>query len=93
MQEERATEVVDKLRARGLMAHLQRSGVFQFGVRIVIPGGREAIWDSDGAAGLEATIMRNGQLVGFVPTIAGSETYDVDQTVEAIARTDYEGLG
>ncbi|HET7405743.1 MAG TPA: hypothetical protein VFJ21_01225 [Mycobacteriales bacterium] len=90
MEEERATEVVDRLRAGGVMAHLQRAGVFQFGVRVVIPDGREAIWDTDGAAGLEATIMRDGELVGYVPTIPGSETYDVEQTVAAIARADYD---
>lgn len=90
MEEQRATDVVDELRARGVMAHLERAGVFQFGVRVVIPDGREAIWDTDGAAGLEATVMRDGELVGYVPTIPGSETYDVEQVVETIARADYD---
>lgn len=90
MEEQRAAEVVDRLRAGGVMAHLERAGVFQFGVRVVIPDGREAVWDTDGAAGLEATVMRDGELVGYVPTIPGSESYDVAQTVEAIARADYD---
>lgn len=89
MEEERASDVVDRLRERGVFAHVQRSGVFQFGVRVVIPDGREAVWDADGAAGLEATVMQDGVLVGFVPTIPGSEAYDVAQTVEAIATADY----
>lgn len=89
MEEERAQQVVDGLRARGVFAHVQRSGVYQFGVRVVIPDGREAMWDVDGAAGLEAQVMRDGMLVGFVPTIPGSESFDVEQTVAAILRADY----
>ena len=60
------------------------------GIRIKIPGGREAIWDSDGTAGLEAQVMRDGMLVGFVPVIEGSEDFDQDDVVDAIARTDYD---
>lgn len=62
----------------------------QIGVRVVIFDGREAIWDTDGAAGLEANVMRDGTLVGFVPMIPGSEDYDEAQTIDAIARTDYD---
>jgi hypothetical protein len=29
-------------------------------------------------------------LVGYVPTIEGSEDFDEDQVVDAIARTDYD---
>lgn len=89
MEEEQARHVVEALREQGVFAHLHRGGVFQFGVRVVIPDGREAIWDADGAAGLEATVMRDGVLVGMVPTIPGSDTFDDDAVVEAIARADY----
>ncbi|MFL6139917.1 MAG: hypothetical protein ACJ74O_19245 [Frankiaceae bacterium] len=89
MDEAEAGQVVERLRARGVFAHVHRGGVFQFGVRVVIPDGREAIWDADGAAGLEATIMRDGMLVGMVETIAGSEDFDVAQVVDAIAAADY----
>jgi hypothetical protein len=65
-------------------------GVSQFGIRISLPDGREAIWDTDGTAGLEAQVMRNGVLVGFVPVIEGSENFDEQQVVEAILRTDYD---
>jgi hypothetical protein len=34
--------------------------------------------------------MRDGMLVGFVPVIEGSEDFDEAQTVDAIARTDYD---
>jgi hypothetical protein len=92
MDENRARRVVDALRDRGVPAHLQqpKAGVSQFGVRIVLGDGREAIWDTDGTAGLEAQVMRNGVLVGFVPHIESSENFDEPQTIEAIAFTDYD---
>jgi hypothetical protein len=90
MDENRARRVVDALRERGVDAHMAKAGVYQFGVRVPLPGGREAVWDTDGTAGLEAQVMRNGMLVGFVPHIAGSEDFDESQTVDAIVRTDYE---
>ena len=90
MQEKRARRIVDELRDRGTDARLEKSGVYQFGIRIKIPGGREAIWDSDGTAGLEAQVMRDGMLVGFVPSIAGSEDFDDEQVVDVITRTDYD---
>ncbi len=69
---------------------MEQAGVYAFGVRLRLPGGREAIWDSDGAAGLEAQVMRDGMLVGFVPVIPGSESYTDEQIVAAIANTDYD---
>src|SRR5437660_4074686 len=90
MDEFRARRVVDALRDRGVNAHLLRGGVEQFGVRVSLPGGREAEWDTDGTAGLEAQVMRDGMLVGYVPQVEGSENFDESQIVDAIARTDYE---
>lgn len=90
VDENRARRVVDTLRERGIDAHLARVGVYQFGVRVLLPGGREADWDTDGTAGLEAQVMRNGMLVGFVPVVEGSEDFDEEQVVDAIARTDYD---
>jgi hypothetical protein len=90
MDEFRARRVVDALRDRGVDAHLLRGGVGQFGVRVPLPGGREAEWDNDGTAGLEAQVMRDGMLVGYVPEIDGSEDFDESQIVDAIARTDYD---
>jgi len=90
MQENEALQVVDALRERGVAAHVERPGVAQFGVRIALPDGRHAIWDTDGTAGLEAQVMRNGVLVGFVPHIPDSENFSLDQVVDAIARTDYD---
>ena len=90
MDENRARRVVDALRDRGTHADIARVGVYQFGVAIRLPDGRIANWDTDGTAGLEAQVMRNGMLVGFVPLIEGSEDFDEDQVIEAILRTDYD---
>ncbi len=76
MDEFRARRVVDSLRDRGVNAHLLRGGVAKFGVRVSLPGGREAEWDTDGTAGLEAQVVRDGMLVGYVPRIEGSEDFD-----------------
>jgi hypothetical protein len=90
MDEFRARRVVDALRDRGVNAHLANPGVSQYGVRVSLPGGREAEWDTDGTAGLEAQVMRDGMLVGYVPEIEGSEDFSEEQVVDAIARTDYD---
>ncbi len=90
MDEFRARRVVDALRDRGVDAHLLRAGVDQFGIRVPLPGGREAEWDTDGTAGLEAQVMQDGMLVGYVPRIEGSEDFGESAVVDAIARTDYD---
>jgi hypothetical protein len=90
MEENKARRVVDTLRDRGTDAELARVGVYQFGVSIRLPDGREATWDSDGTASLEAQVMRNGVLVGYVPAIEGSDDYTEAEIVEAIVRTDYD---
>ena len=90
MDEFRARRVTDALRDRGVNAHLLRGSLGQYGVRVSLSGGREAEWDTDGTAGLEAQVMRNGMLVGYVPQIEGSEDFTEPQIVDAIARTDYD---
>jgi hypothetical protein len=91
MEESIATEVVEQLQARSIFAHINRRvGVYNVGVRIVIPDGREVIWDNDGAAGLEAMVLRDGILVGFVPQIPDSDDLTADQIVAIIAATDYD---
>lgn len=90
MEEMKARRVVDALRERGTDAHLARVGVYQFGVSVRLTDGREATWDSDGTASLEAQVMRNGVLVGFVPAIEGSADFTEEQIVDAVVRTDYD---
>lgn len=80
-----------ELRARKVFAHVHHVGVGRVGIRVVLANGSEAIWDADGAAGLEAQVMRDGVLVGFVPVIPGSADFTVAQTVAAIAGADYAG--
>ena len=91
MDEATATEVVERLRTRRIFASVnRRAGVYNVGVRVVIPDGREAIWDNDGAAGLEAMVLRDGVLVGFVPEIPDSDDLDAAAITEIIAAADYD---
>ncbi|MEP6815639.1 MAG: hypothetical protein ABI873_08830 [Marmoricola sp.] len=90
MEENKARRVVDALRERGTDADLAKVGVYQFGVTIRLSQGREAVWDSDDTASLEAQVMRDGVLVGYVPEIEGSDSYTEEQIIDAIVRTDYD---
>ncbi|WIM94959.1 hypothetical protein ACTOB_007019 [Actinoplanes oblitus] len=92
MEENRARRVVERLRERNVFAHLKlpHAGLTQYGIRVVLPDGREAIWDNDGTAGLEAQVMRDGVLVGFVPSIPGSEHFTDDEIITAVATADYD---
>ncbi|MEU7904343.1 hypothetical protein [Actinoplanes sp. NPDC049118] len=92
MDEQRARRVVETLRGRNVFAHvkLPHAGITQYGIRVVLPDGREAIWDNDGTAGLEAQVMRDGVLVGFVSSIPGSENFGDEQIIDAIAAADYD---
>jgi hypothetical protein len=90
MEELRARRVVDRLRERGVPAHLYIAAASRFGVRVSLPDGREAVWDADGAKALDAQIMLDGMLVGLVEDVDGSENFTEDQVVDAIARADYD---
>ncbi|HTU76825.1 MAG TPA: hypothetical protein VMG38_25220 [Trebonia sp.] len=89
MEENRARRVADALRDRGIDAHLETSGIDVFGVRVVLDGGREAIWGNEGTSSLAAEVMLDGDMVGFIPEIPGSASFDEAQVVDAIARADY----
>jgi hypothetical protein len=90
MDENRARRVADALRDRGIDAHLENAGIDVYGVRVVLGGGREAIWGNEGTTSLAAEVMLEGDLVGFIPEIPGSESFDEAQVVDAIARADYD---
>lgn len=90
MDENRARRVADALRDRGIDAHLESAGIDIYGVRVVLSGRREAVWGNEGTASLEAQVLLDGDLVGFIPQIPGSEDFDEAQIVDAIARADYE---
>lgn len=86
-------QVVEELTRRGLIATVHRPGLNRVCVRVVRPDGSEALWDTDGAQGLEAQVMADGMLVGFVPTIPGSARFSLEQTIDAIASADYRTSG
>lgn len=91
MDEATAEQVVELLRERRIFASVnRRAGVYNVGVRVVIPDGREAIWDNDGAAGLEAMVLRDGMLVGFVPKLPDSDDLDATTIAGIIADADYD---
>ena len=90
MDEKRARQITDALRDRGVNAHLKKSGVDAYAVQVLLSGGREAVWGSEGTTGLEAEVLLDGDLVGFVPQVPGSAGFDDDQIVDAIARADYD---
>jgi hypothetical protein len=90
MEENRARRVADALRDRGIDAHLDKAGVGVYGVRVSIGDGRQAVWGREGTASLEAEVLLDGDLVGYVPEIAGSMSFDEAQIVDAIARADYD---
>jgi hypothetical protein len=91
MEENRARRVTDALRDRGIDAHLDKeAGVGVYAVRIQLSGGREAVWGREGTTGLEAEVLLDGDLVGFVPEVPGSADFDDAQVADAIARADYD---
>lgn len=90
MRPETAEAVVGLLRDWGHHAHVARVNSFRHGIRIVLDPSTEAVWDTDGAAGLEAQVLGDGVLVGYVPTVPGSQgELTPRQIAEIIARTDY----
>jgi hypothetical protein len=90
MDENRCLRVTDALRDRGINAHLARLGVDSFAVRVEIGDGREAMWGTEGTASLEAEVLLDGDLVGFIAEIPGSADFDEAQIVDAIARAEYD---
>lgn len=91
MQPERAEQVVEILRGWEVAAHVVQVSRFQHGVRVVLDSHTEAVWDTDGAAGLEAQVLQDGVLIGFVPVLPGSEDTDLrpEQQAHLIAKADY----
>jgi hypothetical protein len=91
MRPETAQTVVGLLREWGFAAHVARVNPYRHGIRIVLDPSTEAVWDTDGASGLEAQVLGDGVLVGYVPTVPGTEgELEPRQIAEIIARTDYD---
>jgi hypothetical protein len=94
MLPDRAQEVVTILRSWGVAAHVAKVSPFRHGVRVVINSGTEAVWDTDGAAGLEAQVLGDGVLIGFIEPLAGSDADGIsaEQQARMIAAVDYKTL-
>src|SRR5260370_14181243 len=86
MDENRARRITDALRDRGINAHLRKSGIDAYAVQVPAGGGREAVWGAEGTTGLEAEVLLDGDLVGFVPQIPGSDAFDEAHNRAAIAQ-------
>jgi len=89
MQRDTATAVVGQLTAWGIEAATISRGQHRAGVRVCLPDGREARWGIAGSATLEAVVLRDGVLVGFVPALPGSADFTPATAAWAIAKTDY----
>jgi len=90
MDENRCLRVTDALRDRGIDAHVATLGVGSYAVRVHLSRGRDALWGSEGTSSLEAEVLLDGDLVGFIAEIPGSDEFDEAQIVDAIARADYD---
>ena len=66
------------------------AGIDVYAVRVVLAGGREAVWGMEGTSSLEAEVLLDGDLVGFIPEIPGSSDFGDAQVADAIARADYD---
>lgn len=88
MDKNKAEQVVEQLVAWDVPASLVPLGLHTAAVRVRMSGGREAVWDADGAAGLEAHVLRDGVLVGFVPKLPGSEALAAGHSAWLIATAD-----
>lgn len=93
MDSDRIDRMVSALRERGVMAHRADEGLYEFGLRVIIPDGSEALWTVGGAAGLDAEVLRDNTLIGYVPHVPGSESLTDEQTVDVIAATRYSEEG
>jgi hypothetical protein len=89
MIEEVAREVVDALRQAGVDAHLAETGVYRFGVRVQLGDGREALWGAGGTAGLEAEVLEDGDMVGYLSELPDSTQFTAGQIADAIRAADY----
>jgi len=75
MQRDTATAEVGQLTAGGIEGATISRGQHRAGVRVRLPDGREARWGIDGSATLEAVVLHDGVLVGFVPPLARSTEF------------------
>ena len=93
MDENRAQRVVDALRARGINAHMAKEGTYQIGVRVDLPDGRQAVWDSDDTAELELVYRGSDEglvIEGSCPSTGGApDPHPVARELLAMTADEY----
>lgn len=89
MDKDKAGQVVDQLVAWNVPASLVPLGLYTAAVRVRLAGGREAVWDADGAAGLEAQVLRDGMLVGYVAELPDSAAQPAGHLAWLIGTAEY----
>ncbi len=90
MDRNKAQLVVDQLTAWNVPAAVAPIGQYSAAVRVRLGAGREALWDAHGAAGLDAQVLRDGVLVGFVTELPDSAALPAGHTAWLIATADYD---
>lgn len=90
MDKDKAIAVVEQLTTWNVPATVAPIGMYSAAVRVRLGGGREALWDADGAAGLEAQVLRDGVLVAYVAELPDSAGLPAAHTAWLIATADYD---
>lgn len=90
MDKDKAAAVVDQLTAWNVPATVVPVGMHSAAVRVRLGGGREALWDADGTAGLNAQVLRDGVLVGYVAELPDSAALPAAHQAWLIATADYD---
>lgn len=90
MDKDKAALVVDQLTAWNVPATVVPIGMHSAAVRVRLGGGREALWDADGTAGLDAQVLRDGVLVGYVAELPDSAALPAAHQAWLIATADYD---
>ena len=90
MDKDKAAVVVDQLTAWNVPATVVPVGMHSAAVRVRLGGGREALWDAAGTAGLDAQVLRDGVLVGSVAELPGSAALPAGHQAWLIATAHYD---
>lgn len=90
MDKDKAVLVVQQLTAWNVPATVVPVGMHSAAVRVRLGSGREALWDADGAAGLDAQVLRDGVLVGYVAELPDSAALPAGHQAWLIATADYD---
>lgn len=90
MDEDVALAMARGLAERGVACRLTSGGRSVYRVLVALADGREALWDVHGDV-LEARVLRDGALLGFVPLGVGGQLAG-DAAARLVAEQRYEQL-